>query len=337
VAEELIPSPKVLMETNRRRESQRKKVLPKHPGLLPANATHSRSNPVNEREAFEIQAHRGARAFFPENTVQAFCHAASLGVRVLELDLVVSKDHEIVVSHDPWLSAPLCSDAQGVPLSEPCTIYDMLYADIATFDCGWPHPSFPQQARVVSCKPLLSAVFRVVDAFMAHAGLGCSMIYNLEIKSWPDKDGLFHPPPAHYAELVVQLVEAAGLSSRVRIQSFDERVIREAWKLNPQLCYGLLIDHRNRNNGAGDIDRLLAMLGFIPAYLNPHLSLVDRELTDLLHERGIRMIPWTVNAPEEMLAMQQIGADGIITDYPERAIALFSGSVPLFSGEPAVH
>ncbi len=286
---------------------------------------------------FEIQAHRGARAFFPENSVPACCHAATLGVRVVELDLLVSKDHEIVVSHDPWLSAPLCSDPQGEPLSLEdrwrYIIYEMSYTDIATFDCGRLHPSFPQQARIIAAKPLLSTVFREVDAFMASAGMSGTMLYNLEIKSWPDKDGQFHPPPAHYAELVVHLVEEAGLSSRVRIQSFDERVVREAWKLNPELCYGLLIDHLN--NDAGSLDRLLTTPGFLPAYLNPHHSLVDRELTVFLHERGIRMIPWTVNTPEEMLAMQQIGADGIITDYPELAIALFSGKAPLFSGEPA--
>lgn len=280
---------------------------------------------------FEIQAHRGARAFFPENSVQAFCHAATLGVRVVELDLVVSKDHEIVVSHDPWLAAPLCSDPQGEPLSPEdqwrYIIYAMPYADIATFDCGRPHPSFPQQARIITNKPLLTTVFREVDAFMASVGMSGSMLYNLEIKSWPDKDGLFHPPPAPYAKLVVQLVEKAGLSSRVRIQSFDERVVREAWRLNPALCYGLLIDHKNN---AEDIQRLLTKAGFLPAYLNPHYSLVEHELTDLLHERGIRMIPWTVNAPEAMVAMQQIGADGIITDYPELAIALFSGNAPLF-------
>ncbi|MEI6639321.1 MAG: glycerophosphodiester phosphodiesterase [Chlorobium sp.] len=295
--------------------------------------------------AFEIQAHRGARALFPENTIPAFCCAASLGARVVELDLMVSKDHQIVVSHDPWLPAPPRSEEQREPLKGDCgrsMLYAMPYADIALFDCARPHPSFPQQARMVTCKPLLSTVFREVDAFMADAGLGGSMLYNLEIKSWPDKDGLLHPPPAQYAELVVQLVEVAALSDRVRIQSFDERVVREAWKLNPELCYGLLIDydhgHGNHHAGAaGAVRRLLSRAGFLPAYLNPHHSLVDRELTDLLHERGIRMIPWTVNDPGEMLAMHHIGADGIITDYPDRAIALFSRNASSFSGESGDH
>ncbi len=271
--------------------------------------------------AFEIQAHRGGRELFPENTLQAFCHAASLGIRVLELDLVVSKDHQIVVSHDPWLSAPLCSDPYGHRLSIEdrfrYIIYDMNYADISSFDCGWPHPSFPLQLRVTSFKPLLTTVFRDVDAYMASSGMKGRMMYNLEIKSFPDKDGLFHPPPDQYAALVVQLVETARLSWRVRIQSFDERVIRAAWRVNPRLCYGLLIEE-GKNPG-----RLLRELGFIPRYVNPHFSLVDREMTEAFHEEGIGMIPWTVNGREEMLAMKLLGAEGIITDYPERAITLF--------------
>ncbi len=271
--------------------------------------------------SFEIQAHRGGRSLFPENTLQAFCYAATLGIRVLELDILVSKDHQIVVSHDPWLSAPLCADPQGRPLGIDehgrYLLYEMNYADIASFDCGLPHPSFPGQVRVVAVKPLLSRVFREVEAFMASSAMRGRMIYNLEIKSWSDKDGFFHPPPDHYAALVLQLVEAAGLSQHVRIQSFDCRVVREAWKLNPRLCYGLLIEESKTADG------IFRELGFVPGYLNPHFSLVDRAMMETLHAEGIGTIPWTVNRTEEMLAMKQIGADGIITDYPERAIALF--------------
>ncbi|MEI7694757.1 MAG: glycerophosphodiester phosphodiesterase family protein [Chlorobium sp.] len=279
--------------------------------------------------AFEIQAHRGARAFFPENTLQAFCHAATLGVRVLELDLVVSKDHEIVVSHDPWLSGPLCSDPEGEPLrvdERRFPLYEMPYADILRFDCGRPHPSFPLQSRIVASKPLLATVFNGVDTFMAQAGLHGNMVYNLEIKSWPVQDGLLHPSPDRYAALVVQLVVAAALASRVRIQSFDWRVVREAWKISPHLCYGLLLDDRAK------MLPFLSNLGFVPQYLNPHSSLVERELFDFLHLQGIKTIPWTVNRPEEMLLMQQTGADGIITDYPEIAVPLFSSCSTQQSG-----
>lgn len=151
------------------------------------------------------------------------------------------------------------------------------------------------------------------------------MIYNLEIKSWPDKDGVFHPTPDLYAALVLRLVEEAGLSNCVRIQSFDSRVVLEAWKLNPQLCYGLLIDE------VKNMDHYLHALDFLPGYVNPHFSLVDRELTEYLHAKRIKMIPWTVNSKADMLAMKHVGADGIITDYPDLALALF-GSL----GEPSI-
>jgi glycerophosphoryl diester phosphodiesterase len=270
---------------------------------------------------FEIQAHRGGRALFPENTLQAICHAAALGIGVVELDLVVSKDHQIIVSHDPWLSAPLCADRYGRPLTIDdrlrYIVYEMMYDEIASFDCGLPNPSFPGQVRVTAQKPLLSTLFKEVEAFMALEGRTGRMIYNLEIKSWPDKDDLFHPSPESYAALVVRLVEDAGLSSRVRIQSFDERVVRESWRLNSRLCYGLLIDEAKMP------EQVRCGLGFIPRYVNPHFSFVDREMVERFHAEGIGMIPWTVNRTEEMLAMQHAGAEGIITDYPDRAIALF--------------
>ncbi|NTW68539.1 MAG: glycerophosphodiester phosphodiesterase [Chlorobiaceae bacterium] len=269
---------------------------------------------------FEIQAHRGARSFFPENTLQAFCKAADLGVRVLELDLVVSQDHEILVSHDPWLSGPLCSDPAGRPLGSEegmnHLVYRMPYADISAFDCGGLHPSFPLQQRVSACKPLLSTVFSEVDRYMALAGMKGRMLYNLELKSWPDKDGVFHPAPELYAALVLRIVDEALMSEQVRLQSFDYRVLRAAWKQNPKLVYGLLIEKREH------LDRYLRQLGFLPRYLNPHFSFVDRQLAEYLHAEKIGMIPWTVNRPEDMLEMKQLGAEGIITDYPEVALTL---------------
>lgn len=268
---------------------------------------------------FEIQAHRGARSFFPENTIQAFGKAADLGIRVIELDLVVSADMRVVVSHDPWLCGPLCLDPDGVPLDDgdhSRIIYAMPYRDIAAYGCGRPHPSFPAQRRVSSSKPLLSDVFSGTDAFMAASGLEGKMVFNLEIKSWPGKDGVFHPDPSAYARLVLDVVAVAGFGDRVRIQSFDYRVVREAWKIEPGWCYGLLINEREHTLP------FLQELGFVPDYLNPRYDLVDRELIGKLHERGIRVIPWTVNRPEDMLKMKDFGADGVITDYPETALAL---------------
>lgn len=269
---------------------------------------------------FEIQAHRGARAFFPENTLQAFCKAADLGVRVIELDVVVSLDCLLVVSHDPWISGPLCTAPDGAPLGTDegarRPVYGMTYAEIASFGCGLPDPHFPLQQKTASCKPLLSDVFRKVVEHMRVAGLAGTMIFNIELKSWPEGDNLLHPPPDVYAGIVAEELRIPAIARNVRVQSFDRRLLLALWRRRPELIYGLLIDN------AGGIDPFPLAPGFVPAYVNPYFTLLNPELLEMFHDAGARVIPWTVNLPEEMLAMKRMGADGIITDHPELALRL---------------
>ncbi|MBM3162869.1 MAG: glycerophosphodiester phosphodiesterase [Chlorobi bacterium] len=269
---------------------------------------------------FEIQAHRGARAFFPENTVEAFCRAADLGVRVVEFDVLVSGDHRLVVSHDPWLSAPLCCAPDGSPLPpghhDRYRLYRMPYEEIVRFSCGLPDPAFPLQQATGSPKPLLSRVFREVDAYMQKAGLPGEMTFNLELKSWPAGDNLLHPPPDEYAALLTGMPELSALASRIRVQSFDRRILLEVWKRAPGLCFGLLVENRRH------FEPFPWEPGFVPAYVNPYYSLLSIELADSLHDRGVLVIPWTVNRIDDMLAVKCMGADGIITDHPELALQL---------------
>lgn len=254
---------------------------------------------------FEIQAHRGARAFYPENTLQAFCKAADMGCRVIELDLVVSRDLHVVVSHDPWIS---CSSADG--MSAP-TIFSMSLEEIARFDCGAVSPAFPLQQSVRAVRPLLSEVFRTVEALLCGLGRPGAMIYNLEVKSWPEQVGRFHPDAREYAALVLREIAGSGLENRIRLQSFDDRLLREAWLLNPALCYGLLVDT------IAILDDFPDRPGFVPEYVNPRFDLVDAALVSRLHALGAKVVAWTVNRPEEALAMKRSGLDGIITDHPE--------------------
>jgi glycerophosphoryl diester phosphodiesterase len=266
---------------------------------------------------FEIQAHRGARAYYPENTIQAFCMAADLGCRVIELDLVVSNDHRILVSHDPWVS-----DRSGDTPSRQY-FYSMSYEEIARIDCGNPSPEFPGQQRIVAFRPELSAVFREVEAHLCRIGRPGQMIYNLEVKSWPALDGIAHPPPAEYAALVIREIVRSGLGERVRLQSFDDRIVSAAHHLMPELCYGLLVDDSDM------FDAFPGRPGFMPAYVNPYYALVDEGVVEKLHRLGVKVVVWTVNRPEEMIRMKQLGVDGLITDHPEIALHLPElGAVP---------
>jgi len=254
---------------------------------------------------FEIQAHRGGRQFFPENTLQAFRSAADNGFRVVELDLHVSRDRRVVVSHDPLLPSSKGLHGAG-RLGQ--RIYSLTYSEIAGFDCGVPHPDFPCQERVTACPPLLSEVFKGVEGHMAARGMGGEMVYNLEIKLWPGRDGILHPPPRDYAALVLEVVREAGMQSRVRLQSFDWRVIREVYRQAPDTACGLLVAKTS------SIRPNLRRLGFTPRWLNPLSSLVTRTLLRQLHARGMRVVPWTINTLKEARRIRNIGADGIITD-----------------------
>jgi glycerophosphoryl diester phosphodiesterase len=259
---------------------------------------------------FEIQAHRGARAFYPENTLQAFCKAVDLGCRVIELDLNVSADRRVVVSHDPWVTVVSGGVAAKRYLSS------MGYDEIAQLDCGGVSADFPFQQSIRAVRPELPEVFSTVEEHLRDAGRQGEMIYNLEMKSWPELDGLAHPPPDDYAALVIRDIVASGLETRVRLQSFDARILTAAHRIMPGLTFGLLVEDR------AVFEDFPARPGFVPAYVNPRLDLIDVLLVSRLHGLGAKVVVWTVNRPEDMLGMKRIGADGIITDHPEIALHL---------------
>jgi len=269
---------------------------------------------------FEIHAHRGARSFYPENTLPAFLKAVELGADAVELDLCVSGDGRIVVSHDPCLSAGSCLDPEGRKVSEKderrYLLYHMKYAEIVRFDCGLVQPGFPGQRRVRASKPLLEEVFGEVEGRLSGLARPGGIRYNLEVKSWSGKDGLLHPPPGEYAGLLCDLLKASGIASRCIVQSFDERLLREVARIDAGVCLGLLV-HR-----AGEVRRVLDRLGFVPAYVNPSFRAIDEGLVSMLQGFGARVVPWTVNVAADMLALHRRGVDGIITDCPEIALGL---------------
>lgn len=142
------------------------------------------------------------------------------------------------------------------------------------------------------------------------------MVYNLEVKSMADLDGIAHPPPESYAALVIRDLCDSGLVERVRLQSFDDRIVASARHLMPGLCCGLLVEERS------GLDAFPVRPGFVPDYVNPHFSIVDRNLIEWLHGLGAKVVVWTVNAPDDMIRMKRLGVDGLITDHPDVAMNL---------------
>lgn len=266
---------------------------------------------------FDIQGHRGARGLRPENSIPAFIMAIDSGVTTLELDVAITKDKQVVVSHEPWMSASICMDSTGSAINEKeekkFNIYQMTYEQVQLFDCGSiGNPKFPQQEKLKTSKPLLRDVIVAVENHIKSYAT-YEVDYNIEIKSSPESDKKFHPTIEEYSDLVYQLVDEYIPLERVVIQSFDFRVLKYWHQKYPGIRLAALVENKK------SIDENLADLGFKPSTYSPYFRLLDRDKVKYLHQQRIRVVPWTVNEISDMLSLKGMGVDGLITDYPDRA------------------
>jgi len=265
--------------------------------------------------SFDLQGHRGARGLLPENTIPAFLLAYDLGVTTLEMDAVINAEGHVVISHEPWMSARICSHPDGIAVTESeeknLRIYAMSDAVLAAFDCGKRgHPDFPRQKPMPVSKPLLRDVFQAVAAHAAPAQ-NREVRYNIEIKSRPDHDGVFHPDVIAYANRLYAVVKEFGLVEQTTIQSFDQRALEAVHAIDPQISTSLIVDNRR------GLEANLARLGFTPSIYSPYFGLLDKRQVEAAHALGIRVIPWTVNDGAVMRELVKMGVDGLITDYPD--------------------
>lgn len=268
----------------------------------------------------QIHGHRGARGLFPENTITAFIEAVKLGVTTLEMDVVISADSKVVVSHEEWMNEAFCLQPNGneieINSKEKYNLYKMPYSEIALYDCGSKNNSeFPFQKNCPEHKPLLSEVINAIETYIKNNNLP-NVTYNIEIKSELGGDSIFHPKPLVFVQLVLNELELHPINNRFILQSFDVRILQEIKSLKSDITIGLLIE--NFDEPQLNLERL----GFIPNMYNPEFPLVTSELIKELHHKNILIIPWTVNELTDMKRLILMGVDGIITDYPDRAIEL---------------
>jgi glycerophosphoryl diester phosphodiesterase len=266
---------------------------------------------------FDIQGHRGARGLKPENTVPAFLTALDTGVTTLEMDVIITRDKQVVVSHEPWMSAAICSDRAGKPINEKeekkYNLYRMTYEEVKQFDCGSRgNVKFPEQEKMYAAKPLLSDVMVAVENHIKNFSR-YEVDYNIEIKSEKAWDGKFQPSPKEFSDLVYNLIDQYLPLDRVIIQSFDFRVLKYWHEAYPNVRLSALVDNLKT------IDENIQDLGFTPSIYSPDYKLLSRDEVKHCHELKMRVIPWTVNDVTEMLELKNWNVDGFITDYPDRA------------------
>lgn len=269
---------------------------------------------------FDIQGHRGARGLMPENTIPGFIHAMDLGVTTLEMDLAVSGDKEVVVSHEPWFSAEFSSRPNMdivLPVEEESLLlYEMPYSEIRRYDVGRRgHRSFPRQARLSVCKPLLREVLDTCEKYW-RARNYAPVRYNIEIKSQPDWDNWRTPPVNEFCQLVLDVLRPFNLGPRVTIQSFDPRALKFCHENDPTIPLAFLSAQGHTP------EQVEQILGFQPQIYSPRWQTLTEESVRAFKQKGYLIIPWTVNDTTDLRRVMNMEVDGLITDYPDVALEL---------------
>ena len=291
---------------------------------------------------FDAQGHRGARGLAPENTLPAFAEALAIGVHTLELDTVMTADGVVVVMHDPILNPDHTRTPSGEWLpGEGIAVRELTLEQLQEYDVGRLKPGsraagrFPeQQGRDGVSVPTLAEVIA-----LAEAQSGGAARYNVETKISPDRPDLT-PPPAEFADALVAVLRKQGVAERATVQSFDWRTLQRVQVAAPEIETAYLtVEQDWMDTIRRDETELSPWLagydlskaeGLVPVLVDSaggdvwspfFRDLREVDLRDA-HKLGLRVVVWTVNDPDDMASLIEMGVDGIITDYPDRLKAV---------------
>ena len=244
-----------------------------------------------------VHGHRGARAVRPENTLAAFEYAIEAGADAIELDLAVTRDNVLVVSHDPALHLPACIGPRPEAVVRQTEL-----AEVRQWDCGATrNPEFPRQQLTPGSR--IPTLNEVLD--LAPSG---RFDFNIEAKIYPDRPELT-PSPEEFARLVLESVRKRSLQERVIFQSFDFRILHAMMTLDPKIRRAGLYSGPARDFAAIAKE---ASVGIVA----PEKSLVTPAQVRAAHDVGLQVVPWTANTPEEWDRLAAAEVDAIITDDP---------------------
>ncbi|WP_194850318.1 glycerophosphodiester phosphodiesterase family protein [Nonlabens antarcticus] len=264
---------------------------------------------------FFLQGHRGTRGLMPENTIPGMLKAIQDGANVLEMDLQFTADGVVIVAHDPFVNRTYSLDKTGadIPKSQARKhiFYRMNYSDVRLYDVGSKgNLKYLQQQKANAYIPELGELIAAVEKYVSDNKLQ-PVLYNVEIKAGPEGDLKLHPAPIHLIARVVSILKSANIENRYYIQSFDPRQIQEVKKTCPEIPVAFLTADNNKS-----VEQHLEPIGFEPEIFSPYFKIVTLEMVKESKDRGIKIIPWTVNQVKTMKSLMKMGVDGIITDYP---------------------
>src|SRR4051794_33911868 len=272
---------------------------------------------AGEAMAFDLEAHRGGRALLPENTLPAFANALSMGVDTLELDVGITADGEVVVSHERGLNPDITRDASGAYVAAPGTPFVKLRLEqVRSYDVGQIRPDspyakqFPDQRAVPGTRiPTLSELF----ALVRRSG-NTRVRFTIETKIDPNHPDETLDPQAFVTRLLA-LIEAEKFSDRVMIQSFDWRTLLLVQQRAPKMPTVYLTLQRGSSqtvaldkatnwtagfsptDHGGSLPRTIKAAG--GAGWAPHFCGVTPALGSEAPALGLRVVGWAVDKSED--------------------------------------
>lgn len=294
---------------------------------------------VSTGHAFDLQGHRGARGLAPENTLPAFSKALAIGVTTLELDLGLTKDGVLIVSHNPRISPALARDrSNGKWLVAPGPlIHSMTFDELQKYDVGRLNPQSRYSARYPDQVPVdgtLMPSLRQLFDLVNRIG-NTDVQFNIETKINPVKPD-DTASALEFAQAIQRIVAEYNFEDRVVVQSFDWRSLQHIKKLNPRIRTAYLsarqrwLDNIGLNQagpsawtGSVDVDDFGGDIAMAIKHAggdiwSPYHKELTAEKIKAARALGLQVIPWTVNDEARMQALIDMGVDGIITDYPDR-------------------
>jgi glycerophosphoryl diester phosphodiesterase len=297
---------------------------------------------------FDLQGHRGARGLLPENTLPAYEEALRIGVSTLELDVGISSDGVVVISHDCALNPEITRDAQGQWLTAPVLVNALTFAQLQSFDVGRINPTstyaqrFPAQQPIDGTRmPSLAQLFERMQA--TH------LQFNIETKISPDRPGET-VSPEEFVDRLLSVIHAHSMQRRVTVQSFDWRTLQLVHQRAPGLRTACLtaqqpwtdnITHAPgktrwtgtvRSEDHADVPSMVQAAG---GYIwSPYFGDINATSVAKAQSLGLKVVPWTVNTTHEIQGVLALGVDGLISDYPQlaRDVLITLGIPPAHTG-----
>lgn len=258
------------------------------------------SSPIMGQSEYKIFGHRGCRGIYPENTIEGFKKAIEFGVDGIELDVVVNKNQELVISHESYIDTSYCLTNKID--NESLNIYKMNITEIQKIDCGSKFvKEFPNQLKVKEKKPTYKEFKKELIDYQGDILFEIKCDYDLVNEYFPDYE--------KYAKIIFEETRFSRHFDNIYFMSFDYRILNELFKIMPNSKYIYLSSNK-------EFEKQMKLLNFEPFGVGIDFNIISQKIIDLVHNKKQVIYGWTINDEENSKSLTSMGLDGVITDYP---------------------